>query len=696
MIDFMKHAKHAAVAAVLCLSAPVFSQAVPSSQNPATKQTPTQPARPSVNEQVTVTASRQALSLDAGASSVRVLSNEDLDRTPGFTLDDRLKQVAGFQLFRRTSSWVANPTSQGISLRGLGSTAASRTLVLSDQVPLNDAFGGWVHWNEVPRMALQQVDLMRGGASDLYGSSAIGGAINVTPEEAGPLRYGASIEGGGLNTTDGDGLLTLAKGPWSGLGAVTLFQTDGYKLTAPAARGPVDIPAFVHWQSGRTELRRRFTNELSGFLRGNLLNENRGNGTPLTTNATRLWRYSAGSDWNSADHGRAFLRLYGSEENYRQSFSTVLGGTARSSERVVRTQSVPSEERGYATQWARGFAGAPVTIAFGSDLRDIRATNIETPYSTTGVPQAQTNTRARQRDTGAYALGVWQPRHWTLQLSGRYDRFSIIDPRQISTPAVTLTGRGENVFSPRLGVVRDIGRGVSLTGSVFRAFRGATLNELYRTSTVGTTTTLANPDLRSEKATGFELGGNATLAHDVQIRASGFWTMVNRPITTVIQTQTATATTDKRFNAGQLRSRGMMLEARVHPIRPLVITGAYQLAVATVTRFDQQPQLVGKWAPQVPRHSFTLTTTAESKRIGRLNVVTYVSGRQYDDTLNTLKLGSYARFDVQAEREFARRFTASVAVQNLLDRSIDAGRTGVLTLAAPQTVTMRLAFHGAK
>ena len=172
--------------------------------------------------------------------------------------------------------------------------------------------------------------------------------------------------------------------------------------------------------------------------------------------------------------------------------------------------------------------------------------------------------------------------------------------------------------------------------------------------------------------------------------------MVNRPITTVIQTQTATATTDKRFNAGQLRSRGMMLEARVHPIRPLVITGAYQLAVATVTRFDQQPQLVNKWAPQVPRHSFTLTTAAESKRIGRLNVVTYVSGRQYDDTLNNLKLGSYARFDVQAERDFARRFTASVAVQNLLDRSIDAGRTGVLTLAAPQTVTMRLAIHGAK
>ena len=93
-----------------------------------------------------MTAARTPLSLDATASSVRMMSQHEIAEAPGFGLDDRLRQVAGFQLFRRTSSWVANPTTEGTSLRGLGSTAASRTLVLSDQVPLNDAFGGWIHW----------------------------------------------------------------------------------------------------------------------------------------------------------------------------------------------------------------------------------------------------------------------------------------------------------------------------------------------------------------------------------------------------------------------------------------------------------------------------------------------------------------------------------------------------------------------
>ena len=118
------------------------------------------------------------------------MTGEQLREAPGFTLDDWLRQVAGFQLFRRTSSWVANPTTEGTSLRGLGSTAASRTLVMSDQVPLNDAYGGWIHWSEIPALAMREVELMRGGASDLYGSSAIGGVIDVVPVVPKSFDYG--------------------------------------------------------------------------------------------------------------------------------------------------------------------------------------------------------------------------------------------------------------------------------------------------------------------------------------------------------------------------------------------------------------------------------------------------------------------------------------------------------------------------
>jgi hypothetical protein len=97
------------------------------------------------------------------------------------TLDGQLRLIPGVETFRRSSSLVANPSSQGMSLRGLGSTSASRTLVTQDDVPLNDAFGGWIHWEELPELSIHSVEVVRGGASDLYGSSAIGGVINVLP-----------------------------------------------------------------------------------------------------------------------------------------------------------------------------------------------------------------------------------------------------------------------------------------------------------------------------------------------------------------------------------------------------------------------------------------------------------------------------------------------------------------------------------
>ena len=249
-------------------------------------------------QSIEVTAARSPLALDASASSVRMMTGEQLREAPGFTLDDRLRQVAGFQLFRRTSSWVANPTTEGTTLRGLGSTAASRTLVLSDQVPLNDAYGGWIHWSEIPALATRDVELMRGGASDLYGSSAIGGVIDVVPVVPKSFGYGLNLAGASEDTSIVDGLLTAGTHGWSGLAASSLFRTDGYILTAPELRGPVDVASNVHSESGRVELRHVVGADDDVFVRGNVLNEARSNGTPLQTNGTRIWRYVAGSDWS--------------------------------------------------------------------------------------------------------------------------------------------------------------------------------------------------------------------------------------------------------------------------------------------------------------------------------------------------------------------------------------------------------------
>ena len=642
------------------------------------------------NSLVEVTAARTPLALDASASSIRTLPAVELKEIPGFTLDDRLRQVAGFQLFRRTSSWVANPTTQGTSLRGLGSTAASRTLVLSDQVPLNDAFGGWIHWNEIPQLAMREVELMRGGASDLYGSSAIGGVIDVVPVVPESLEYALDASGASESTSTVNGLLAGTVKGVSGLGAMTLFRTGGYILTAPEVRGPVDVPSNVHSQTGRLEFRHVFGGDNSViFLRGNLLNEARNNGTPLTTNATRIWRYAGGGDWNGTSTGRFLLRLHGANQGYRQSFSSVNAG--RTTERLTRLQEVPSAQMGAVGQWARTF-GAWTAVA-GADVLDTRGTDDETPV-VNGVLQRTVSTSARQRDTGVYGELLWQPRTWSVALSSRVDHFASFDARQVgATPVPVLPEIAETIFDPRLGVVKQLRGGVSLTASAFRAFRGPSLNELYRTGQVGQQTTLANPALRSERATGWEAGGLVNLRRIGSVRASYFWTQVNRPVAAVAILTTPTSQLLQRQNLGQLTSKGVTLEAEIRPVEFVVVKAGYQYADSTVTKFQADPTLVGKWTPQVPRNSASVEARMEKARWGVFGVYLRTSGQQFDDSANQFRLAPYAQVDLYAEHPFGRRLSVWASVQNVADTRVEAGRTPLLTLGAPRIVAGGIRVH---
>jgi outer membrane receptor for ferrienterochelin and colicin len=109
------------------------------------------------------------------ADSITILAHEDLATAAALTLDCALRQVPGFVLFRRTGSLTSNPTSQGVSLRGSGSSGASRAIVLDDGLPLNDPFGGWVYWDRVPKESIEAVEVVQGGMSNLYGTGALGG-----------------------------------------------------------------------------------------------------------------------------------------------------------------------------------------------------------------------------------------------------------------------------------------------------------------------------------------------------------------------------------------------------------------------------------------------------------------------------------------------------------------------------------------
>lgn len=672
----------------------------------ASAQSP-QPARanPAITrqDQVSVTAYGTALPASASATSTRVVTEQQLEESASPALGDELRQVPGLELFRRSSTLIANPIAQGISLRGLGSTASSRTLVLSDHIPLNDAFGGWVHWEEFPPLTIQSVEVVRGGASDLYGSSAVGGVVNVIRTDPANSPHAFHFEGsdGSENTRTGTLDGSFAHGSagrqWAGLAALGAIHTDGYTLIAPNLRGPVDTNSNVHLENATGDLRRQVGPNASAFLLGNAYNDARDNGTLLQTNATRLWRYSAGGDWSPESSEHLLLRLYGSNEHYRQTFSAI--APSRTSERLTRLLKTPSQELGGTLEWSATLAKR-LTLLSGIDTHDVRGTDDEVPISN-NQPNGLSNTTARQRNTGGYGEALLNLQAWTLSAGMRVDHFSNFDATQLkqlsgTSPltSASIPDRTEIVANPRVGVVRRLTPEIALTATAFRAFRSPTIYELYRSGQVGQETTLANPSLLSERATGVEGGtqftSNRRSVFAGTLRLSYFWTVVNRPVTGLTLKATPTTILKQRDNLGQIRSTGVAVDYDLNPLPWLSLVGGYQYADATVTRFDQQPQLIGKWIPQVAHQMATMSLRASRNRWGEINLLGRTSGRQFDDDQNVYLLHGFFSLDAYAQRAFGDRLVLFASGGNLFNRSIEAGRTPVLTLASPRILRVGL------
>ena len=114
-----------------------------------------------------VSARQLSPSLNEPVYATTLICRESLAQSGEARLDDVLRSVPGFGLFRRQSSRASHPTTQGVTLRGLGPSGAGRTLVLLDGVPQNDPFGGWVDWSRLPSASLETELITRGGGAGL-------------------------------------------------------------------------------------------------------------------------------------------------------------------------------------------------------------------------------------------------------------------------------------------------------------------------------------------------------------------------------------------------------------------------------------------------------------------------------------------------------------------------------------------------
>ena len=259
--------------------------------------------------------------------------------------------------------------------------------------------------------------------------------------------------------------------------------------------------------------------------------------------------------------------------------------------------------------------------------------------------------------------------------------------------------RSENAFSPRLSVLRALNQHVAVTGSIYRAFRAPTLNELYRNFQVGNVFTLGNAALAAEHLTGAEAGGKITGWNGkLDLRGTFFWSDIVDPVENVTVNPKSSPILAEKENLGRTRSRGLELDGVVHLDHHVQISAGYAYTDATVVQFTSKvgPSLVGLDVPQVPRQQFTWEARYWNPSRLLLSLQGRFVGQQFDDSLNQYLLARFYAMDLLIGRNVNRHVEVFAAAENVTDKRYQVARTPTLSVGPPILfrVGMRVEFPG--
>lgn len=563
--------------------------------------------------------------------------------------------MPGFSLFRRASSVVANPTTQGVSLRGIGSSGASRTLVLWDGIPVNDPFGGWVYWSRFAPEDLASVEISRGASTSVFGDRAMGGAIALFSREPEPYFLHGSYEGGNNDTHD---LTAGFSNLFSRFGFsvdARAFTTDGYFIVPGPIRGAVDRRAGVDFVTGDVRLDYLgATHRL--FFKADTLAEERRNGTVRQNNSTSLGTVSL---HYQAERNRDLFSVlaFHTQEGFHSSFTSVPAN--RNSETLTYTQAVPSDATGGAGMWRH--ASKQWNLLAGADFFRVAGADTDSLYPT--------GKRIGGGDQFQHGLFAQSDYTWkALKLfAGLRHQF---------------TGQGSTFLSPSAGLVAGKGR-LRARGSVYRSFRAPTLNELFRDFRVGNTQTNANPDLKPETLFGSEAGLD-WFGEMTHFSLTFYRNDIHNLITNRTLSVAPTLILRQRANAASALGRGAEFSATR---RWRGWSG--QLSYLYVdSKYGTGPLI-----PDVSRHQGSGQVSYQKG--GTLATVGLRSfSYEFDDDQNHFLLPGYASVELMLRQRLSARLTALASLSNLLDHQYLTALTPTPTIGAPRQWRLGLRWEG--
>jgi outer membrane receptor protein involved in Fe transport len=681
------------------LSQRIVAQAVPDSsgrQRPATKL-----------QEIVTTASRVSEMVSQSPINVTAVSRRDIATTPASTVPSLLWRLPGFTMRDHQSASANSPGRRVPSFRGLAGSSGGRTLILVDGVPLNDGFNGYMQWNRIPLALVDRVEVIRGGGSMIWGSRALGGVVNILTRTPASSGVEAQVEGGTgesyRGTVTGNVVGSRAHASlttdWAG--------TDGFLVTRPDLRGPVDVPSGDQTKVVAGRVGYDVTSSLQATASGSYFDLDSRGPTPGGGNTSSASEFRGGLRWLSPAGGVWSLQGYTTSTDYLNNSGIV--SSDRTTETPNRVQAQAATMVAASLQWSQSLGGRH-QVAAGLDLSNADGTIDELGNSVNGVWTLNRANGGQQRLGGLFLQdNVRLSERWQVQAAVRGDQIRNTGGYRLDTAlpsgTPTLDTSYANVTRSRVnysvGVRFEATSRLTWRAATYTALRAPTLYELYQTnySTRGAVIA-ANPSLRPETLRGVELGVDFQPSATSVLRLNAF---LNKAQDAILDYTIGTSTANgqvftecgavprnqacrQRRNVAGLRTIGLESEFEVHPTAAWSIWASYTY---NPTRVDAPGDAIdGLPARAAAKHAATASVTYDQPRLATITFEQRYVGPRADDDLNTITLDHFFVSGLRVSRRIAPRTTAYVKVENLFDADYEVTRStnGYAEVAMPRWI----------
>jgi hemoglobin/transferrin/lactoferrin receptor protein len=493
-------------------------------------------------EQIIVVAHKDERSIRDIAATVTVISRAELNNELATSIGDVFRYVPGVDYEAAGTRFGT----EGINIRGIG---GNRVAILVDGVPLSDQFDTGSFSNAtrdfIDAGLIQNIEVLHGPASALYGSSAIGGVVAVrTPDPADIIRSG---RGGGdvLATWRGadsssHGQAMVAVGDAS-LGVLAGFSwRDGEELDSAAGEQGIDTRDFKRqtallklvaddrwgrtWRASLVHQDANTTSDLNSMLgAGRYRSTTALEGDDFYQMDVVNLAYEFGSPEGFIDSGvvRAFYEVAEIEQ-----FTLDERAAARTPVSIDRFFSYDQEIGGIELNLWKDVSGEHLShrLGFGLEYRDRKTEEYRDGVSTDLASGAESNVLlgevfplrdfpiSRTKESAIFIEDTISVGDWKVIAALRGDQFDLspqIDAMYLEDyPSYELVSLRESELSPKLGVIYSPTQGVDVYVQYSHGFRAPPYSDAnislelpffgYRA--------IPNPDLKSESSDGFDIG----------------------------------------------------------------------------------------------------------------------------------------------------------------------------------------------